>query len=163
MFGPVMLAQALLAQAILGAAVTVTLPTATPVTLETVTLLSSEVNRRGDPVALRTVDDVIVGDAIVIPKGTVATGQVTLAERKGGFGAAGTLGFELLYLKVDGQVIRLRGDSETRGRSNSTRAALSNVIVTAAAVAITGRRAEIAPGTRVTGYSVRAVTLTIAR
>lgn len=127
----------------------------TPIRLETVTPLSSQESVRGTPVTLRVAEDVGVEGRIVIPKGAVAAGQVSVAERKGAFGSAGRLGIELLYVTAGERTVRLRGTSVRTGGSNQAGAAASSVFLTAVAVAITGKRATIPAGTPLTGYVLR--------
>src|SRR5437867_7623944 len=55
--------------------------------------LSSEKNHPGDSVPCEIAEDVKVDNVVVIAKGTHATGQVSQAEKRGGWGKSGTLAF----------------------------------------------------------------------
>lgn len=53
-----------------------------------------------------------LNNVVVIAKGTPATGQVSQAEKRGGWGKSGTLAFSIDYVKaVDGSNVRLRASS----------------------------------------------------
>lgn len=127
----------------------------TPVTLETLTLLSSENVTRGDSIALAVLDPVQIDGITVIPAGARAFGEVVMADPKSGFGVGGRLGIALLYVEVGGRIIRLDGQAAWSGRSGPARGLSSSPLAGAAAVAVTGRRAEIAAGTRTTGRVLR--------
>ena len=87
--------------------------------------LSSEKNHPEDPVPCEIAEDVKVGDAIVIAKGTPAVGKVSQAEKRGGWGKSGTLVFSIDYVKaVDGSNVRLRGGSAQGGKQFSAGAAV---------------------------------------
>lgn len=87
--------------------------------------LSSEKNHPQDPVPCEIAEDLKVGDVIVIAKGTPVVGQVSQAERKGGWGKSGTLAYSIDYVKaVDGRNIRLRGGSAQGGKQFSAGGAM---------------------------------------
>src|ERR1017187_1337940 len=74
--------------------------------------LSSEKNKPEDQVKCEVAEDVKVGDVVVIAKGTPATGKVSQAEKRGGWGKSGTLVYSLDYAKsADGGNVRLRAGS----------------------------------------------------
>ncbi len=87
--------------------------------------LSSEKNHPQDPVPCEIAEDVRIGDAVIIAKGTPVTGQVSQAEKRGGWGKSGTLAFSIDYVKaVDGNNIRLRGGSAQGGKQFSAGGAM---------------------------------------
>lgn len=87
--------------------------------------LSSEKNHPNDPVPCEVAEDVKVDNVVVIAKGTPATGQVSQAEKRGGWGKSGTLSFSIDYVKaVDGNNVRLRGSSAQGGKQFSPGAAV---------------------------------------
>lgn len=87
--------------------------------------LSSEKNHPGDTVPCEIAEDIKVDNVVVIAKGTPATGQVSQAEKRGGWGKSGTLAFSIDYVKaVDGSNVRLRGSSAQGGKQFSAGAAV---------------------------------------
>jgi hypothetical protein len=135
----------------------VLLPSDTPVTLETLSIVSSETGSRGDRVALAIAEDVLVDGRVAIPKGARGFAQIVRADAKSGFGVGGRLALQLLYVESGQHIVRLRGTMSWSGRHSGTRGIAGNVFTSAAAVAITGRRAEIPAGTRIKGQVLRSV------
>jgi hypothetical protein len=87
--------------------------------------ISSEKNHPGDAVPCEIAEDIKVDNIVVIAKGTRATGQVSQAEKRGGWGKSGTLAFSIDYVKaVDGNNVRLRGSSAQGGKQASAGAAV---------------------------------------
>ena len=87
--------------------------------------LSSEKNHAGDAVPCEIAEDVKVDNVVVIAKGTPAVGQVSQAEKRGGWGKSGTLAFSIDYVKaVDGSNVRLRASSAQGGKQFSAGAAV---------------------------------------
>ncbi len=127
----------------------------TPILLVTETEISSEANVRGDAVPVHVTEDVVVDSVVIVPRGTAGMGQVTVAECKAAYGRGGRVAIELLYLTVSGRSVRLRGTFEVSARGSDLRLSGRNVVSAAVAVAITGKRATIASGTRLTGYVMR--------
>ena len=127
-------------------------PRGTEIALLTTTPLSSEKNAKGDLVRMTVARDVTIGGQTVIPIGAQAVGELTRAERKGAFGASGKLEARMLYIIVDGSTYRLGGIISVKGRGGTTEAIATGIAVGTLAFIVTGRRAEIAAGTRVTAY-----------
>ncbi len=141
------------------AAATVTIRADTPVPLIVDRDVSSETIARGDRVPLHLAADLIVDGVTMIAADAAALGQVTVADRKGAYGRGGRIVVSLLYLRDRGRTIRLRGDIEASGGGHDLRLSGRNVFTAATAVAITGSRATIAAGTRVTGYVLHDVVI----
>jgi len=66
-----------------------------PITLVVAKEVNSSTDKEGDPIRLTVLNDVKVGETIVIPRGTPATGEVTWRTGKGAFGKSGKLEFSL--------------------------------------------------------------------
>jgi hypothetical protein len=70
----------------------------------------------GENVDFTTLDDIKVGDAVVIPQGSVALGTVTEAVSKGHMGKGGKLGMNIDYVRLaNGEKIPLRGVQDVKG------------------------------------------------
>jgi hypothetical protein len=141
------------------AGASIMLPAGTAIMFETLSVLSSETSVRGDRVTLLVAEDVVLDNIVIVPKGTRGFAQIIRTEPKAGFGVGGQLGLELLYIEIGARVIRLRGTASWSGRARETRGIARSVFTSAAAVAMTGRRAEIPAGTRLEGQVLRAVVL----
>jgi len=149
------------ALALLGAAFTaqaggpVSLPVGTNIPLVTVSALSSATNVKGDLVALKTEDDVLIDGAIAIPKGTEAIGQIADAQAKGALGMSGRLVIRPLYLRLGSTVVRLSGAMTGKG-SVATGAVVGLVMLNPG---FTGRSATVPAGTKVGAIVEKSVTL----
>lgn len=132
----------------------VTLPAELQIPLVTTQKLSSKTQVKGDMIVLRTAEDVLVGDVVVIPKGTEATGQVSDARATGGLGIGGKLSITPLYLRVGGSVVRLSGSTRKQGKTGAdTVAGLAFVPI------VSGKSANIAEGAPVPAQVMKAVTV----
>ena len=93
--------------------------------------VSSDSATVGAPLNFEVVEDIRVGDHIVIKRGTPVRGVVVEAAAKRRMGRGGKLAYSLSETKtIDGQTIRLRAAQRTTGDSHVT-----GVAVTTAAVA----------------------------
>jgi len=98
---------------------TVKIPDGTVVTVTITEALSSEKSHQNDPVHGNLVEDIKVGDVIVMAKGAAVIGHVTEAEPKGRWGHSGSLAYSLDYVKaVDGSNVRLRANSSQGGEQS---------------------------------------------
>ena len=95
---------------------TVVLPENTPVTLRVMQSLSSMSSKVGDKVDFEAREDVKIGDQIVIQRGAIASGTITLAEARGRGGKRGKLGIALQQVVlVTGQKATLTGIQGKKG------------------------------------------------
>src|ERR1700685_1117857 len=93
-----------------------TLYQGTPVRIRINRTVSSADANVGDQVDFTTLDDVKLGDALVIPRGSIAMATVTEAVRKGHMGKGGKLGMNIDYVRLwNGQTLALRGVQSLKG------------------------------------------------
>jgi hypothetical protein len=93
-----------------------TLEDGTPIRMRLSQTLSSADAHVGDEVSFETLDDVSVGNVIVIPKSSLAIGTVTAAEHKKSMGRAGKLTMNIDYVKLfNGDRAALRGVKDVKG------------------------------------------------
>lgn len=136
-----------------------TLPAGHSIALVTTGEVSSKTARKGDLVPLKTEQDVTIGGRVVIPAGTPATGQITLARAKGALGQSGKLELQPLYLRVGDSTVRLDGNSTGKG-SITAGGVVGIALLTPG---ISGRSAKIPVGTKVASFVVRAVELPVVK
>ena len=125
--------------------------------LETTTPLSSKTSVKGDLVALRTTNDVLIDGRIIVPKGTPATGQVSDARAKGALGMSGKLLVQPLYLTIGNTIVRLEGRTANKG-TVSAGAVIGMAVLTPG---FTGRSATIPAGARLAAFVARNTVVTI--
>lgn len=94
---------------------------------------------------LTVVHDVRVDNAIVIPRGSPAVGEVTWKTGKGVFGKSGKMDIELRYVEVNGRSIPVTGKYRQEGEGN-TLAAVGAVFLSAPLLFVTGKSAKIPRG-----------------
>jgi len=117
-----------------------------PVTLVVAKEINSSIDKEGDPISLTVLNDVKVGDTIVIPRGTPAMGEVTWRTGKGAFGKSGKLEFSLRYIDLNGRHIPVSGDYRQEGEGNTIATGVGIIAVGVFAGFITGKRARVPTG-----------------
>src|SRR6266404_3978170 len=88
----------------------------TPVKMKLNRNLSSGSDKKGDQVDFEVLEDVKVGDSIVIPRGGIAWGTITEAEPKKRMGRGGKLDVNIDAVRlVDGEKVALRAVKDNKG------------------------------------------------
>jgi hypothetical protein len=102
-----------------GGSTKVLLADGTPIKLRLKQDVSSAGAKTGDVVDFEVLEDVKVGEAVVIPRGNPAIGTVTAVLSARRMGRAGKLNIELDYVRLaDGQKATLRAVEEMKGESH---------------------------------------------
>lgn len=132
----------------------------TPVRLRLNRNLSSGDTKTGDNIDFEVLEEVKIGELVVIPKGSIAIGTVTDAEHKKRMARGGKLDIEIDYVKLaDGEKATLRAVKETKGGGHT--GAMTGGIVAAAIVVwpaapfflfMHGKDVTIPKGTEITAY-----------
>jgi hypothetical protein len=123
-----------------------TLATGVPITLAVSQEVNSSTHRAGDTFRLTVLNDVKIGDMVVIPRGTPASGEITWRTGKGAFGKSGKLEFSLRYIDLGGQHIPVTGDYRQEGEGNTIATGIGIIAVGVFAGFITGKRARLPMG-----------------
>lgn len=88
----------------------------TPVRLLLNRTISSKDAKTGDNVDFEVIEDVKVGELVVVPKGSIALATVTRAKPKGRMAKGGKLDIRIDYVRlVSGEKVPLRAVKETKG------------------------------------------------
>lgn len=96
----------------------------TPLKLQLTKEVSSATAQVGDAVNFDTAEDVRLGDAVVIPKGSHALGKVTTVVPKRRMGRAGKLDISVEYVRLpSGEKLSLTGSPEKTGKGHQGRMA----------------------------------------
>lgn len=123
------------------------LPTNTEITIKLNQELSSKSARAGDKFTGTVASDVMLGNMVVIPKGTPANGLVTWRTGKGAFGKSAKMEYEYRSIDLNGQRIPISSKYREEGRGNTGAAVGAVVAVGIFGAFVTGRSAVIAQGT----------------
>ncbi len=128
-------------------------PAGTPILLEVIQTISTEGGNweEGDQFSLVVSEDVVLGEYMIIPQGSMAYGHVRWATGNGKFGKSGKIEVALDRLTLGGKDIGLSGTHRVEGRGQLTKI---GAVVAAGPLAglITGENAEITKGSILTGY-----------
>src|SRR5882757_1650799 len=132
----------------------------TPIRMRLNRNLSSADEHKGDQVDFETLDDVLVDNLTVIPKGSVAMATITEAEHKKSMGRGGKLNVNIDTVRLrDGQRVALRAVREGKGGGHvgaMTGAMVATGIVFFPAAPlflfIHGKDMNIPKGTEITAY-----------
>jgi len=143
----------------------------TPVHLRISRNLSSADTSTNETVDFEVLEEVRIGDQIVIPKGSVALGTVTEAEQKKRMGRAGKLDVTIDSVRLsDGEKVALRGVKNVKGGGHvgavTTGVVLTALVVWPAAplfLLMHGKDVTIAKGTEITAYISGNATLDSAK
>ena len=139
------------------------LRTGAEIRLATRTELSSRTNRVGDRFELEVSEAVMLNGQVVIPVGSIATGEVTRVRRKGMWGRRGIIETRLLNLQVGDRQIRITGAAGDRGRAGTGGVAAAVLTVPVIGFFVTGTSAVIPPRTSTVGYLNEDLEVSFAR
>jgi hypothetical protein len=136
------------------------IPEDTPVRLRLSQTLSSATAKVNDKVDFEVVEEIKVGNLVVIPQGATAIGTVTEAHTKKSFGRAGKLNVNIDYVRlVNGDKVALR--AVKGGSGGSHKGAMTGAVVATAIVFfpaaplfffIKGKNIVIPKGTEITAF-----------
>ncbi|HEX6742495.1 MAG TPA: hypothetical protein VF079_11965 [Sphingomicrobium sp.] len=110
------------------------------------TELNSKKARVGDTVAFKVSRDVTVGQYIVIPRGTPATGRVTYRTGKGAFGKSAKMEFDIDSVQLASRTIPVTGHYRIEGQGNTGATVATAVAVGVFSAFVTGHSAVAAQG-----------------
>lgn len=143
----------------------------TPIKLRLNRTLSSADTKTGDNIDFEVLEEVKVGDVVVIPKGSTAIGTVTDAEHKKRMARGGKLAIEIDYVKLaDSEKAAIRAVKETKGGGHT--GAMTGAIVATSLVVwpaapfflfMHGKDTTIPKGTEITAYVNGTMPLDVAK
>ncbi len=147
-----------------GAASTTQLPANTEISLSMNEDLTTKGGRLdvGYKFALTVAADVMLGDQIVIPKGTPASGEVTWLTGKGAFGKSGKMEVELRSIDLNGRRIPITGKYRQEGEGNTVATIASVALLWPAAPFVTGKSARIPAGREFKAFTSAPIPVVLA-
>ena len=151
-------------QVLMPAGGSVTLPPNTELLLR----LSEEVNskrvKEGHVFRVALAQDVMMGNYVVLPKGTPGTGFVSYRTGKGAFGKSGKMEVTMKSLDLpNGRSIALSGMTRQEGQGNTGATVGAIVAVGVFSAFVTGRSAVFAEGREVRGFTREALVVDIPK
>lgn len=133
------------------------LPAGTPISVAVDQNLSSATNHVGDEFRVIVVDNVLVGNSVVVSKGAVGHGRVTFVSKRGGFGKAGMLGLALRDIAIDRNNYLLDGHYQEEGRQRNGTAGAVMFAVGILSIAVHGDEAIVERGRVLRGRTGQAI------
>ncbi|MEO5705539.1 MAG: hypothetical protein ABIT10_00330 [Alteraurantiacibacter sp.] len=127
-----------------------------PQNTEVLLSLNQELTTRGDWMTegrtfdLTVVNDVLLGEFVVVPQGSRASGTVTWMTNKGMFGKSGKFEIEINYIDVSGRRIPVNGHFRQEGEGSTVATVGAVILLWPAAFAITGRSGRMPAGMELT-------------
>lgn len=109
------------------------IPKDTKIELELITPISSRRSKEGNTFRLKTLENLLINDVVVIPANQEVLGTITKSRKNGMFGRKGRLEFSINEIKtVNGVTVPL--DAQVKGKGHSDNGA----VAVAAAVSLVG-------------------------
>jgi hypothetical protein len=139
------------------------LPSNTEVYLALDNELTSKKARVGDKLSFRVARDVMLGQLVVIPRGTPATGKVTFRTGKGVFGKSAKMDFAIDTLSVGGRDVALSATHRISGDGNT--GATVGAVVAAGVIGgllVTGRSAMAPAGSEWKAMTKEPIAISLA-
>jgi len=108
--------------------------------------------REGNQFRMSVAQNVMLGNMVVIPAGSPATGEITDLRRKGMWGKSGRITARVLNVRVGDRLIRLTGNFDDKGTTGTAGVVTAVVFVPIAGFFMTGTSAKIAAGAGVKAF-----------
>ena len=118
--------------------------------------------REGDTFGMSVTHDVMLGNYVVIPKGSRGVGRITWLTNKGAFGKSGKMEIDIEYVEVGGQRIPLSGHYRQEGEGNTVATVGTVLAVGVFAGFVTGKSGTIPQGRELMAHTREALPVALA-
>lgn len=118
--------------------------------------------RPGQQFKMAVAAPVMAGGQIVIPAGSIATGEVTDVRNKGMWGKSGRINARVLYVRVGDRQVRLSGVFDDKGTTGTAGVVGAIAVLPVAGFFVTGTSANIPMGAPVKAFLDEDLTVTFA-
>jgi hypothetical protein len=108
--------------------------------------------REGNHFRMSVAENVMLGNMVVIPAGSPATGEIVDIRRKGMWGKSGRITARVLNVRVGDRLIRLTGSFDDKGVTGTAGVVAAVVFVPIAGFFMTGTSAKIPAGAGVKAF-----------
>jgi hypothetical protein len=108
--------------------------------------------REGNQFRMSVANNIMLGNMVVIPAGSPATGEITDVRRKGMWGKSGRIVARVLNVRVGDRLIRLTGNFDDKGVTGTAGVVGAIVFVPIAGFFLTGTSAKIPAGSGVKAF-----------
>jgi hypothetical protein len=118
--------------------------------------------REGNQIRMSVASDVRLGNLVVIPAGSPATGEITEVRHKGMWGKSGRIVGRVLNVRVGDRLIRLTGNFDDKGITGTAGVVGAVVLLPLAGFFMTGTSAKIPAGGGVKAFLDEDLTVAVA-
>jgi hypothetical protein len=134
---------------------TAVLPANTEITLALNDTISTKGKRwtEGDNFDLTVTHNVMLGNYVIIPKGSRGVGRISWLTNKGAFGKSGKMEIDLEYVEVGGRRIPLSGHYRQEGEGNTVATVGTVIAVGVFAGFVTGKSGTIPAGRELVAHT----------
>ena len=140
----------------------IVLPARTEVTLMMANELTTKTAKAGDQFDMLVKRDVMVGDAVVIPRGTPAHGRVARKASTGAWGKPGKFDLEFVDIRLGERIIPLEGHQHVEGKGNRGAVTAVAILGGVTALAVRGHNAVVPAGSEWQAVTIEAASFTRA-
>jgi hypothetical protein len=144
------------------AAVGSSLPSNTEVWVSLDNQMTSKKTNVGDKFDVTVSRDVMMGDYVIIPRGTHGHGQIAYRTGKGSFGKSAKMEFDLVDVKVGERFILIAGHYRLEGQGNTGATVGATVAFLPAGIFISGHSATAAQGSEWKAYTKEPILVAMA-
>lgn len=138
------------------------LPANTQVDVTLNSEISSKKMKQGDRFSASVAHDVLLGDYVVIPKGTRANGSITYRTGKGAFGKSAKMEIMISDLDLAGRSVPVSGKFRQEGAGNTGATVGAVVAVGVFSAFVTGKSAVFEQGRELRVFTTDALPVTTA-
>jgi hypothetical protein len=117
--------------------------------------------REGGRFRMSVANNVMLGNAVVIPAGSPATGEIVDVRHKGMWGKSGRIVARVLNVRVGDRLIRLTGNFDDKGVTGTAGVVGAIVFVPIAGFFLTGTSAKIPAGAGVKAFLDEDLTVSV--
>lgn len=126
------------------------IPAETVLEVELVQTISSKTHKTGDAIELKTLDNLIINDVVVIPRGSAVSGLITKSRKSGMLGRAGSLEFTINSVKtINGIEIPLAYKVEKSAGSDDGAVAVFAAVSIIGGLFMKGKNVSCPAGTKI--------------
>jgi hypothetical protein len=117
--------------------------------------------REGQQFRMTVANDVRLGNLVVIPAGSVGTGEITDIRRKGMWGKSGRINGRVINVRVGDRLIRLTGNFDDKGVTGTAGVVAAIAFVPIAGFFMTGTSAKMPAGGGVRAFLDEDLTIAV--
>ena len=126
------------------------IPRGTTFEVELVEAASSKTNKKGDNIAIRMVDNLIINNVTIISKDTIGAALVSDAQKAGGFGRKGSMTISPQSIKtVNGVKVPLKSELKGAGHADGGAVAVAVAVSLVGGIFMKGSNINYPAGTKI--------------